>query len=57
MVAVKLMKKGSSHEERVKFLQEAAIMRQFNNLNIVKMYGIVYENEKVVLQLKDNILS
>uniref|UniRef100_A0A1X7UA21 Protein kinase domain-containing protein n=1 Tax=Amphimedon queenslandica TaxID=400682 RepID=A0A1X7UA21_AMPQE len=56
MVAVKLMKEGSSHEERVKFLQEAAIMRQFNNLNIVKMHGIVYENEKpmIVMELLEN---
>ena len=56
MVAVKLMKEGSSHEERVKFLQEAAIMRQFNNLNIVKMHGIVYAKEKVSTTTK-NIYS
>ncbi|XP_019855449.1 PREDICTED: ephrin type-A receptor 4-like isoform X3 [Amphimedon queenslandica] len=56
MVAVKLMKEGSLHEERVKFLQEAAIMRQFNNLNIVKMHGIVFENEKamIVMELLEN---
>lgn len=50
MVAVKQMKTGSSHEERVKFLQEAAIMAQFDNVNVVKMHGIVYQRNKVSTQ-------
>ena len=44
-VAVKTMENGSSEEDRVKFLQEAAIMGQFNHPNIVKIIGIVKENE------------
>ena len=44
-VAVKAMENGSSEEDRVKFLQEAAIMGQFNHPNIVKILGITEENE------------
>ena len=44
-VAVKTMENGSSEEDRVKFLQEAAIMGQFSHPNIVKIIGIVKENE------------
>ena len=40
-VAVKTMENGSSEEERVKFLQEAAIMGQFNHPNIVKIFGLL----------------
>ena len=45
-VAVKTMENGASEEDKVKFLQEAAIMGQFNHPNIVKILGtIVDENE------------
>ena len=40
-VAVKSMESGASEEERVKFLQEAAIMGQFNHPNIVRILGII----------------
>ena len=40
-VAVKLMEDGASEEERVKFLQEAAIMGQFKHPNIVKIIGVI----------------
>ena len=43
-VAVKIMENnGSSKEDRVKFLQEAAIMGQFNHPNIIKILGVVIE--------------
>ena len=43
-VAVKTMEQGASEEERVKFLQEAAIMGQFkNHPNIVRILGIVLD--------------
>ena len=45
-VAVKCMDDSSSEEERVKFLQEAAIMAQFNHPNIIRILAIVLE-EKV----------
>ena len=41
-VAVKTMEEGAGEEERVKFLQEAAIMGQFrNHPNIVRILGII----------------
>lgn len=46
-VAVKTLKEGSGEEERVKFLQEAAIMGQFRHPNVVKLHGVVIEDEPV----------
>jgi len=46
-VAVKTLKEGCDDQERVKFLQEAAIMSQFRHFNVVTMYGAVTEGEPV----------
>lgn len=46
-VAVKTLKEGSGEEDKVKFLREATIMGQFNHPNVVKLHGIVIENEPV----------
>ncbi len=46
-MAVKTLKEGASEEDRVKFLQEAAIMGQFKHTNIVTMYGVIKEEEPV----------
>ena len=46
-VAVKTLKEGSGEEDRVKFLQEAAIMGQFKHPNVVTMYGVVTTGEPV----------
>ncbi len=43
-VAVKTL---SGEEDRVKFLQEAAIMGQFKHHNVVTMYGVVTDGEPV----------
>ena len=40
-VAIKTLNDNISEEEKVKFLQEAAIMGQFHHPNIVKLYGVV----------------
>ena len=40
-VAVKTLKDGAVDEDRVKFLQEAAIIGQFSHPNVVKLHGIV----------------
>ena len=48
-VAVKTLKEGSREEDRVKFLQEAAIMGQFKHHNVVTMYGVVTDGEPVSL--------
>ena len=46
-VAVKTLKEGSGEEDKVKFLQEAAIMGQFKHHNVVTMYGVVTDGEPV----------
>ena len=47
LVAVKMIKKEASKEEKIKFLQEAAINGQFHHLNIVKLLGVVTVGEPV----------
>ena len=46
-VAVKTMENGASEEERIKFLQEAAIMGQFNNPYVIKIYGVFIASQPV----------
>ena len=47
MVAVKTLKPGSSENDRVRFLQEVAIMGQFNYPYVVKLYGVVTVGDPV----------
>ena len=44
-VAVKKLRKSEGEELSMKFLQEAAIMGQFNHPNIVRLHGVV-DNEE-----------
>ena len=46
-VALKTLKAGYDDEDKVKFLQEAAIMAQFRHPNIVLFYGVVNDKELV----------
>ena len=46
-VALKTLKAGSEDTDKVKFLQEAAIMAQFKHPNIVILYGVVSDIEPV----------
>ena len=46
-VALKLLKEGASETDKVKFLQEAAIMAQFTHPNVVSLYGVVSKTEPV----------
>ena len=46
-LAVKTLKPGASEVDKVKFLQEAAIMGQFSHTNVIKMHGIVTVGEPV----------
>ena len=48
-VAVKQLQPGASEEEKVKFLQEAAINGQFRHPNVVKLMGVVTVGEPVSL--------
>ena len=46
-VAVKCLKEGASETDKVKFLQEAAIMAQFKHPNVVSLYGVVTQGKHV----------
>lgn len=46
-VALKMLKPNSQEQDKVKFLQEAAIMGQFSHENIVRLYGVVTLSEPV----------
>ena len=50
-VAIKRLKDGASEEDRVKFLQEAAIMGQFSHPNVVTMFGVVTVGDRVSIPL------
>lgn len=49
-VALKTLNQDSTQENKVKFLQEAAIMAQFRHPNVVLLYGIVSKEEPVSKQ-------
>ena len=42
-VAVKTLNDKSSEKDRLRFLQEAAIMCQFDHQNVIKFHGVVTE--------------
>ena len=46
-MAVKTLKPGSSEEDKVKFLREAAINGQFKHPNVVRLIGVVTVGEPV----------
>jgi len=48
-VAVKMLKDNSTVGTSVKFLREAVIMGQFNNANVVELFGVVTDGEPVRL--------
>lgn len=46
-VAIKTLNANSQENDKVRFLQEAAIMGQFNHINVIRMHGLVIEKEPV----------
>ena len=50
-VAIKVINSEASETEKVKFLQEAAIMCQFSHYNVIGLLGIVME-ESIALVLE-----
>ena len=46
-VAVKTLNDNATEGDKVKFLQEAAIMGQFRHPNVVKLHGVVTVGEPV----------
>ena len=51
-VAVKTLNSQCSESDRVKFLREAAIMGQFLHNNVVRMHGVVTEEENMMIVLE-----
>ena len=52
LIAVKTLNSQCSESDRVKFLREAAIMGQFLHDNIVKLHGVVTEEENMMIALE-----
>lgn len=50
-VAIKTLKEGVKEEDRVRFLQEAAISGQFQHPNVVRLQGVVTVGEPVRIPL------
>ena len=46
-VAIKTLNLQAEEKDRIRFLQEAAIMAQFRHPNIVNLFGVVKEGEPV----------
>ena len=46
-VAIKTLKEGAVEEDKVRFLQEAAISGQFQHPNVVRLQGVVTVGEPV----------
>ncbi|KAL5475522.1 hypothetical protein EMCRGX_G025349 [Ephydatia muelleri] len=52
-VAIKTLNPSSiKPEDKIKFLQEAAIMAQFKHPNVIQLYGIVTDGEQVMLVME-----
>lgn len=47
-VAIKTLNANSHSDDKVRFLQEAVLMGQFDHLNVIKMHGLVIEQEPVI---------
>ena len=56
-VAVKTLSVMASMNERIKFLQEAHVMSQFNHSNIVKLLGVVPEGKPVSRRVEHALVS
>ena len=50
-VAVKTLEEGSSEEDKIQFLHEAAIMGQFEHENIVKIKAVLVTESEVRTKL------
>ncbi|KOC65570.1 Insulin-like peptide receptor [Habropoda laboriosa] len=47
-VAVKMLKVGSSTEEKLDFLSEVEVMKRFEHKNIIRLLGVCIKNEPVL---------
>ena len=51
-VAVKTLNSQCSESDRVKFLREGAIMGQFKHDNVIRLHGVVTEEENMMILLE-----
>ena len=51
-IAIKTLKDGADGKAKIKFLQEATVMMQFNNPKIVSLVGVVTKGEPVLICLE-----
>jgi len=48
-VAIKTLNANSTDKDRLRFLQEAAIMCQFDHENVIKLYGVVTDEPAMIV--------
>ena len=48
-VTIKTLNTGASAKDRLRFIQEAAIMCQFDHENVIKLHGVVTEAPKMIV--------
>ena len=48
-VAVKMLNTDASDKDKLRFLQEAAIMCQFDHQNVIKLHGVVTETPIMIV--------
>ena len=48
-VAIKTLNTSASDRDRLRFLQEAAIMCQFDHQNVIKLHGVVTEAPAMIV--------
>jgi len=46
---VKTINTDANEKDKLRFLQEAAIMCQFNHENVIKLYGVVIEAPTMIV--------
>ena len=48
-VAIKTLNSDAGDKDRLRFIQEAAIMCQFDHQNVIKLYGVVTETPRMIV--------
>ena len=48
-VAVKMLDTDASDKDKLRFLQEAAILCQFDHPNVIKLHGVVTETPVMIV--------
>jgi predicted Ser/Thr protein kinase len=52
LVAVKILKDEATEEDKIKFLQEAAVIGQFSHVNVIKLHGVVTDAFKLMIVME-----